>query len=226
MKIKNWSKKFLWFFFGALSVGCLSFVSMSEAQQSRFVKLLMRVGEERVLEDGTKVSLSKGEGDLIAVTISKPTPSSTPTLNDSQKVLFSKFIEVRANKMWTNTGIRVSKGNTVKIEASGQVNGSTRNNSANKWVGADGWEQSPDVTGRAVWVLGNDSPYMCLTGRIGNGSPFKVGSSYSFKATSSGDLFFGFNDEMRDEFGNLTSDDGIAWKDNAGSLNVTVIIEK
>lgn len=226
MKIKNWSKKFLWFALGALSIGFLGFVSISEAQQSQFVKLLMRVGEERVLEDGTKVSLSKGDGDLIAVTISKPAPSPMPTLNDSQKVLFNKRIEVQANRMWTNTGIRVSKGNTIKIEASGQVNGSTRNNSANKWVGADGWEQSPVVTGRAVWVLGNDSSYMCLTGRIGNGSPFKVGSSYSFKATSSGDLFLGFNDEMRDEFGKLISDDGLAWQDNAGSLNVTVLVEK
>ena len=77
MKIKDLSKKFLWFAFGALCVGFLSFVSMSEAQQNRFVKLLMRVGEERVLEDGTKVSLSKGDGDLIAVTISKPAPSPT-----------------------------------------------------------------------------------------------------------------------------------------------------
>ena len=226
MKIKDLSKKILWFACGALCVGFLSFVSMSEAQKSQFVKLLMRVGEERVLEDGTKVGLNKGEGDLIVVTISKPAPSPTPTPNDSQNVLFNKRFEVQANRMWTNTGIRVIKGNTIKIEASGQVNGSTRNNSANKWVGADGWEQSPVVTGRAVWVLGNDSSYMCLTGRIGNGSPFKVGSSYSFKATSSGDLFLGFNDEMRNEFGNLISDEGIAWQDNAGSLNVTVLVEK
>lgn len=45
----------------------------------------MRVGEERVLEDGTKVSLSKGEGDLIAVTISKPTPAPTPKPNNLRK---------------------------------------------------------------------------------------------------------------------------------------------
>jgi hypothetical protein len=53
MKMKNWSNKFLWFAFGALSVGFLGFVSMSEAQQSRLVKLLIRVGEERLLEDGS-----------------------------------------------------------------------------------------------------------------------------------------------------------------------------
>ena len=77
MKIKNWSKKFLWFALGGLCVGFLSFVSISEAQKSQFVKLLMRVGEERVLEDGTKVSLSKADGDLIAVTISKSEGNST-----------------------------------------------------------------------------------------------------------------------------------------------------
>jgi len=75
MENRNWSKKYLWFVFGAFCAGSLSFVTISEAQKGQFVKLLMRVGEERVLEDGTKVTLEKGDGDLIAVTISKPAPS-------------------------------------------------------------------------------------------------------------------------------------------------------
>lgn len=77
MKIKNWSKRFLWFVFGAGTVGFLTFVSTSDAQQSQLVKLIMRLGEERVLEDGTKVGLSKGDGDLIVVTLSRPSSNAS-----------------------------------------------------------------------------------------------------------------------------------------------------
>lgn len=76
MKMKNWSKKFLWFILGAITVGFLSFVSTSDAQ-SKFVKLIMRFGEERTLEDGTRVSISKGEGDFVIVTLSKATSTSS-----------------------------------------------------------------------------------------------------------------------------------------------------
>jgi hypothetical protein len=82
MKIKDLSKKILWFVLGAVFVGFLSFVSGSDAQQSKLVKLLMRFGEERVLEDGTKVGVSKGEGDLIVVTLSK-NGSSPPSVSPS-----------------------------------------------------------------------------------------------------------------------------------------------
>ena len=74
MKIKDLSKKFLWFVLGAAFGGFLSFVSTS-AQQSKLVKLIMRFGEERILEDGTKVGVSKGDGDLIVITLSKTTMS-------------------------------------------------------------------------------------------------------------------------------------------------------
>ncbi len=79
MKIKDLSKKLLWFVLGAAFVSFLSFVSTSDAQQSKFVKLIMRFGEERILEDGTKVGVSKGEGDLIVVTLSKPISLSSST---------------------------------------------------------------------------------------------------------------------------------------------------
>lgn len=75
MKIRDWSKNFLCFVLGAGFIGLLSFISKSEAQQNQFVKLMMRFGEERVLEDGTKVGISRGEGDLIIVTLSKPRSS-------------------------------------------------------------------------------------------------------------------------------------------------------
>lgn len=127
MKIKNLSKKILWFAFGAVTVGFLSFVSLSEAQQNRLVKLLMRVGEERVLEDGTKVSLAKGDGDLISVTISKPV--STPTANtfsfavkdtparfsSTLDLLGSYEIAIPADKQWHDTNIQIQPMNQLQI---------------------------------------------------------------------------------------------------------------
>lgn len=129
MKIKNWSRNFLWFTLGGLIVGFLSFVSMSEAQKSQFVKLLMRVGEERVLEDGTKVTLSKGDGDLIAVTISKPAPSPTPIMNSfpfavkntparfssTLKLLGSYEISIPADNQWYDTEILIRPMNQLQI---------------------------------------------------------------------------------------------------------------
>lgn len=134
-------------------------------------------------------------------------------------------VTVDAQKMWTNTNIQISAGDLIKIEASGEVNGSVRGIAANKWVGPDGWKRSPSVTGQAVWLLGNNSSYMCLIGRVGNGRPFKVGRQYSFTATASGPLHLGINDEAVDENSNPISDDSPGWKDNAGSFTVTVQTE-
>jgi hypothetical protein len=80
MKINYWSKRFLAFILGALTMGFLSFIVPSNAQNP-FVKLVMRFGEERVLEDGTKVGISKGDGDLIIVTLSRPTPNQSSGVN-------------------------------------------------------------------------------------------------------------------------------------------------
>jgi hypothetical protein len=85
MKNNDSSKKFLAFVLGTAAVSVLSFISTSKAQNP-YVKLVMRLGEERVLEDGTKVGVSKGEGDLIVVTLSKAAPlrSSGPSARSSQ----------------------------------------------------------------------------------------------------------------------------------------------
>ncbi len=205
MKIKNWSKKFICFALGGLSVGFLSFVSMSEAQQSRLVKLLMRVGEERLLEDGTKVSLSKGDGDLIAVTISKPAPSPTPksTPNKSQKTPFSKRIEVRANKMWVDTGIDVTDRN-VRIE---YESGQWRNSPTSGWNDGNG-RRPYDEQHRLI------VPSADLSSLVGktNENTFFVGNAYEGFA-GSGRLYLSIND--------------IAgyFNDNAGVLYVTVSVE-
>lgn len=141
----------------------------------------------------------------------------------------SKNIEVPANRMWTDTGADVKVGDVITIEASGEVNGSLRNNAANRWVGPDGWARPPTIPSysKATWVLGRGTSFMCLTGKIGeSGEPLKIGSSYSFTARTSGILFLGINDEVVDENGNIVSDEGLGWKDNAGSFSVQINIRR
>ena len=76
MENKIWSKGFIWFLFLGLTICSLTILISASHAQNRAAKLIMRVGEERVLEDGLKIGLSKGEGDLIVVTISRE--ASTP----------------------------------------------------------------------------------------------------------------------------------------------------
>jgi hypothetical protein len=90
MKTKLLTNRFASFVMGVTIMGIVSFVTTSSAQNPS-VKLLMRFGEERVLEDGTKIGVSKGDGDLIVVTLSRPlsnassnaTSTTRPTSNQS-----------------------------------------------------------------------------------------------------------------------------------------------
>jgi len=73
MKFKNWSKTiFLSVVLFVVTIVSLSFIYVCLAQ-SQVARLRMRLGEERTLEDGLKIGLSKGEGDVIIVTVSRPT---------------------------------------------------------------------------------------------------------------------------------------------------------
>jgi hypothetical protein len=132
------------------------------------------------------------------------------------------LITIDARRMWTDTGISLNQGDVVEIEASGEVNGSVRNIQANKWVGPNGWQRPPRVTGGAVWVLGNNSSYMCLIGRIGSERPFKVGIHSILTATVPGRLYLGVNDEVVDEVSRPITEDSPGWKDNAGAFTAII----
>jgi hypothetical protein len=80
MKMKLWSRRFMAFVLGAMTMSVVSFVAISSAQNS-LVKLVMRLGEERILEDGTKVGISKGDGDFIIVTLSRPSSNQPSNFN-------------------------------------------------------------------------------------------------------------------------------------------------
>ena len=95
-------------------------------------------------------------------------------------------IKVSGKQTWTTTGIRISKGQHVKITASGKVY-------ANATVcgGPDGIPNRPDWD---IYSVVKGKPHAGLTAKIGTGNAFFVGSSLSFTARDSGELFFRVND--------------------------------
>lgn len=146
----------------------------------------------------------------------------------------SKDVSVDAQFMWTDTFLDVRVDDKISITASGQVNASTSpGDAANKYVGPDGWGYQPtfSVNGKpARWlqVLGPGSSLECLTGKIGDqGSPFKVGSSYSFTVTESGRLFLGVNHVVSDSDGIRrwqNNERGRIWTGSDGSFEAHVEI--
>jgi hypothetical protein len=94
---------------------------------------------------------------------------------------------VRADRTWTDTGIRLRAGETFRVDASGFVNwGPSRSDDP------DGEANSPYNANRPLPNRAGGA----LIGRIGNGQPFFVGAGMqSFRASTSGPLYLGINDD-------------------------------
>jgi hypothetical protein len=160
-------------------------------------------------------------------------PAMPVTSKGASPQTFTTTITVSAQRMWTDTGIDVRSGDLLEITASGRANASgVSTDAAYKWVGPEGWGYAPEFnngqTGermRWVYVLGSDSSLMCLTGKVGNGTPFKVGSNYTFTAEDNGRLYLGVNDVISDYKGNVIyngNETGAIWSDNGGSFIANV----
>ena len=124
-------------------------------------------------------------------------------------------IQVAANRMWTDSGISLVKGDEVEITASGSVNIAAAGDGADKWIGPDGWGNTP------VWYApsGERHNYAyqtdslgALRGKVGQRRPFKVGSSYRFVAANSGVLYLGVED----------TNDSALYADNRGAFTCTI----
>jgi len=114
----------------------------------------------------------------------------------------TRTITVPANQLWTATGIRVSQGDQLRIQASGQI--SLRPNDAK------------DVAippGSLLQRFAPNAPMPrtlagALIGRIDSGQPFGIGNQTSIVAPASGMLYLGVNDDV------VT--------DNSGQFSVTI----
>lgn len=118
-------------------------------------------------------------------------------------------ISIPANRPWTPTGIVVSEGQLVTIKADGEIIVSDHNP-----------PQTPNGTGKACYpnpeihywhFPAQNLSCSSLIGRIGDLTPFEVGSSRQFRAESSGPLWLGVNDNW--------------FPDNRGSWEATIFVK-
>jgi hypothetical protein len=97
-------------------------------------------------------------------------------------------VHVPANRQWTATGVNVQQGQTISFSSSGQVQLSTDPGNTSTVNGKPGLQparsQMPGTLGGA------------LVGRIGNGTPFAIGSLTSIVAPGTGPLYLGVNDDL------------------------------
>jgi hypothetical protein len=110
-------------------------------------------------------------------------------------------ITVPANTAWTPTGIVVRKGQPLSFTATGDIQLSADSNDVATASGA----KSGRFAGRSALPK---TLAGALIGRIGNSTPFGIGTQNTFPAPASGQLFLGVNDD--------------SFADNQGSFQVTI----
>lgn len=108
-------------------------------------------------------------------------------------------VSVPGNRPWTDTGINLAKDSTITISANGTI----------KIAGSDPGK-TPDGDKGCKGDKNNVAPDLtcvALIGRIGDGTPFEVGSSKTLSAPTAGRLYLGVNDSFFDDnSGNWTAD--------------------
>lgn len=124
----------------------------------------------------------------------------------------SKTIPIVLTQPWTQTGLTITQGQSVRITAEGTMD----------WCSCPTCCQGAKRKGTPTTATPDgascsskgfafpDLPCWALVGRIGNGKPFNVGSSLTFTAETSGELFLGVNDSY--------------YPDNAGDWKAAIIM--
>ena len=112
-----------------------------------------------------------------------------------------------ANAGWADSGFALQAGQQVTITAYGQAVTAPINVFGSGSVsGPDGqWNICPNFDNAPPCAMEN-APYGALVGKIGaDGTPFLIGSNYTFTADSSGELYLAVNDLLiyyGDNYGN------------------------
>lgn len=117
------------------------------------------------------------------------TPTSQPTVSGSRQL--RRDFEVPANREWTDTGIDVLEGDTLRITAEGTIHYTSA-----KTCGPDGGERTWGDLLRALHV--NDAGRGALIGLIGQpgvARAFFIGPRGEFKVEQTGRLLLGINDD-------------------------------
>jgi hypothetical protein len=101
----------------------------------------------------------------------------------------SRTAVVPANVPWTNTGISVSRGQSLRFEPTGEIRLSFNGDDVATAAGV----RSGRLSDKAIIPT---IPVGALIGRVGNGQPFSIGeTTEAFRMPANGRLFLGVNDD-------------------------------
>jgi hypothetical protein len=173
------------------------------------------------------VSLSAAGALLLALVLpvtaaSAATSSKTVAASATNTVIalvpkdVTNTLAVPAQYPWTDTKIHLSVGDDLLLKASGTINVSSGNPQFDNTPAGQG-PADPQCIGNSDTPWGDDwiaegLPCWSLIGRIGNGTPFFVGSEYLSVVKQPGELYLGVNDQKG------------AFGDNSGSWTVRAIL--
>jgi hypothetical protein len=139
-----------------------------------------------------------------------------PALPSSAAFVEEKDIQVPANKLWFDTNIQVQKRDFVEFTATGYwYSGiSTTDPDGDCGLGLSACGECPVVGGN----LGE------LVGKVGDGTPFRIGSSSLQVIDQAGNLLLAMNDNTGtcNIHGRIRS----CYDDNTGTLEVIVTIRR
>lgn len=124
-----------------------------------------------------------------AATAAATTPPPPPAPTTRRQLRYD--VNVPADRDWTDSGIDLLAGDTLRVEAEGTIN-----YSSTKTCGPNGGERDWKDLIRALPV--NDVGRGALIGMIGQAgaaTPFFVGAREEFKVEKAGRLFLGINDD-------------------------------
>ncbi len=142
---------------------------------------------------------------LILVLVSLTTACQNEKSDDTttcEQVTLPQEVEVAANKRWVNVNIQLQAGQSVQITASGEAD----LEDGTYQTTPDGSESCEDSVWGSCTLEG--AGWGTLLGRIGDGSPFVVGTSAQITADETGCLSFSIND--------------VYFDDNSGGYSVTI----
>jgi hypothetical protein len=131
-------------------------------------------------------------GAVSADSTAPAAPTQAPASAASRQTVQER--EVPANKEWTDSGIDLLAGDSLRIRADGTIH-----YTSTKTCGPNGGERDWKDMLRALPV--NDAGRGALVGLIGQAgvaTPFYIGAEAEFKVEKSGRLFLGINDDAYD----------------------------
>jgi len=122
----------------------------------------------------------------------------TATTGTAASAIPANAISVPANQGWTNTGVRVRRGMLIQFTGQGDVMISP---TASSGVGG-----SPAVTNPGARYPLQGAPAGALIGRVGNGTPFLIGTNtQGIAMPGDGQLMLAVNDDvLSDNSGNYS----------------------